>query len=135
MNCYEVKNMTPLAVVAGIVERGGETLVCRRPAASHQGLLWEFPGGKIEKGESPEEALVRELREELDIETAVTGIYDARITEYPEKTVLILFYRVRIVRGEPRPVEEDAVRWVKGKEALNLDFAPADRPVAEKLFD
>ena len=127
--------MTPLAVVAGIVERGGETLVCRRPAASHQGLLWEFPGGKIEKGESPEEALVRELREELDIETAVTGIYDARITEYPEKTVLILFYKVRIVRGEPRPVEEDAVRWVKGKEALNLDFAPADRPVAEKLFD
>ena len=126
--------MTPLAVVAGIVERGGETLVCRRPAKSNQGLLWEFPGGKIEKGESPEEALTRELKEELGINVSVTSIYDARITEYPEKTVLILFYKVRIVRGEPRPVEEDAVRWVKGKEALNLDFAPADRPVAEKLF-
>ena len=72
--------------------------------------------------------------EKLLLQEGVTLFYDARITEYPEKTVLILFYKVRIVRGEPRPVEEDAVRWVKGSQALTLDFAPADRPVAEKLF-
>ena len=126
--------MTPLAVVAGIVERGGETLVCRRPAKSNQGLLWEFPGGKIEKGESPEEALTRELKEELGIDVSVTSIYDARITEYPEKTVLILFYKAKIEKGEPVPIEEDAVKWVSGKEALTLPFAPADSPVAERLF-
>jgi len=125
--------MTPLAVVAGIIERDGEIFISRRPLTTARGGLWEFPGGKIEEGETPQQALVRELQEELGIETQVTSIYDARINAYPERTVLVLFYKCRLVKNEPQALEAMEIKWVKPAEITEYNFAAADKGVAERL--
>ena len=88
-------------VVAAVIEREGRILIARRPAALHLGGLWEFPGGKRQPGETPEAALVREIREELDAAVTVGELLDDVEWTYPEKTVRLLFFRCALA-GEPR---------------------------------
>ena len=117
-----------IAVVAGVVRRGGRVLLCQRPEGKRLGLLWEFPGGKLEAGESPEAALERELREELAIETRTGRVLDAlRLDDRNGGDLLMLFYESEIVRGEPQTVECRALDWTLSKDVAAYDLAPADR--------
>jgi 8-oxo-dGTP diphosphatase len=120
-------------VVAGIIVRDGRVLVSRRPAGTHLGGLWEFPGGKLEPGEDEESALVRELREELGIEVRPGASWGILRHRYPEREVVLRFRFAEIVAGEPRPLEVDEVRWATPDELGKLQFPEADRPVVTAL--
>ncbi len=121
-----------IAVVAALAARGGKLLIARRPEGRHMGGKWEFPGGKLEKGELPEEALRRELREELGVEACVGRIEAAIPHSYPEKDVLLLFYATEI-EGEPQAIDEAELRWVAPDELAGYDLAPVDRLMADRL--
>ena len=124
-----------IVVVAALMVRDGKILIARRPAGRHMGGKWEFPGGKLEKGESPEAALERELREELGVETQTGRIVRAVSFSYPEKDVLLLFYLSRLISGEPSPIDEAEVCWAEPGELPRFDLAPADRLMADCLND
>ena len=121
-----------LLVVAGVVVRGDRIMLCQRRPEVHNGLKWEFPGGKLEPGESPEAALRRELREELSIDVRVGRIVDAVYHRYPDRDVLLLFYRCEITRGAPIPVDCNAVEWPRIEDVPRYDFADADRVFVER---
>lgn len=123
-----------LVVAAGVVMRGEQILICQRKAGVHNGLKWEFPGGKLEAGEAPEAALVRELREELAVDAAVTGVCDVLFHRYPDRDVLLLFYYCRIADdAAPMPLDCNNIAWLDLPKLLTLDLADADREFAERL--
>lgn len=123
-----------MAVVAGVVRRDGQVMLCQRRPEVHNGLKWEFPGGKIEPGESPEAALARELREELDLQVQVGRVIDAVHHRYPDREVLVLFYDCRVARGEPRAVDCNAVVWARPEALRGYDFAGADLAFVQRNF-
>ena len=123
-----------LVVSAAVVERDGRVMLCQRLPDAHNPLKWEFPGGKLEPGESPEAALARELREELGIEVAVNRVRDAVYYRYPDRDVLVLFYDCRIAEGEPRALDCNAVAWAAPEAMRDYDFAGADRAFVERNF-
>lgn len=122
-----------IAVVAALIVRDGKLMIAQRPAGKHMAGKWEFPGGKIEKGETPEQALERELSEELGVKTQTGRIYHAICHSYPEKDVLLLFYRSRLVEGEPRPIEEADIRWIEEAQIREFDWAEADAPLIDLI--
>jgi len=122
-------------VAAGVLEREGKILAAKRKSGSHLEGHWEFPGGKIEPDESPEDCLVRELAEEIGVLVVPRGILDVVFHRYPEKSVLLLFYRCELLEGDPRPIECDEVRWVDLADLPSLDWAPADVPFVRKLAE
>lgn len=123
----------PLIVVAAVALRDDRVMICQRRPGAHNALKWEFPGGKIEPGESPEAALKREMREELDVECEVGRVCDAVYYRYPDRDVLVLFFMCRI-EGEPRRVDCNDIRWVAFEALKGLDFAGADRVFVERLL-
>ena len=126
--------MQPLIVVAAVVERGGKIMLCQRRPDVHNGLKWEFPGGKLEPGETPEAALARELGEELAVDATVGRVRDAILHRYPDRDVLVLFYRCTISSGVPTPVDCNAIAWATPKELSTYDFAAADRAFVERNY-
>ena len=126
--------MSPLIVVAAVVERDGKIMLCQRRPDVHNGLKWEFPGGKIEPGETPEAALARELREELAVDATVGRVRDAILYRYPDRDVLVLFYQCSIPSGEPTPVDCNAIAWAAPGELTQYDFAGADRTFVERNY-
>ena len=126
--------MQPLVVVAAVVERDGRIMLCQRRPDAHNGLKWEFPGGKIEPGETPEAALARELREELAVDARVGKIRDAVLHRYPDRDVLVLFYQCTIPSGDPAPVDCNAVAWAAPDELNRYDLAAADRAFVERTY-
>ena len=122
-----------IQVAAGLITRDGRYLIARRRAGTHLGGLWEFPGGKREQGETLEECLHRELREELGVD--VTGPLHFRMIrhEYPGKTVELHFFHCSISRGEARALDCEEIRWVMPDELAGYEFPPADRPLLELL--
>lgn len=124
----------PLIVVAAVTLRDGKVMICQRKPEAHNGLKWEFPGGKIEAGESPEAALARELSEELAIDVRVGRVCDAVYYRYPDRDVLVLFYLCEIVSGEPRTVDCNDIRWVTLEALKGYDFAGADAVFVDRLF-
>lgn len=124
-----------LLVAAAVVERDGRVMLCQRRPGVHNALKWEFPGGKLEPGESPEEALRRELREELDILVEVGRIRDAVYHRYEDRDVLVLFYDCRIAAGEPRMVDCNAVAWATPESLARYDTAGADRAFIRRCAD
>ena len=116
----------PLIVVAAVTLRDGRVMICQRRPGVHNALKWEFPGGKLEDGESPETALARELREELAIEARVGRVADAVYYRYADRDVLVLFYMCEIAAGEPRTVDCNAIEWVTFEDLKGYDFAGAD---------
>lgn len=126
--------METVDVAAGIVIRGGRILVTRRPADSHLGGLWEFPGGKIEPGETAEQALGRELAEELGVEARVGALWGILSHRYPEREVRLHFLFADIATGEPRAVASEEFRWATPPELAELPFPGADRPVVAALL-
>ncbi|NLG26207.1 MAG: 8-oxo-dGTP diphosphatase MutT [Clostridiales bacterium] len=122
-----------MVVVAAVLSRGRRVLIARRPDDKHLGGLWEFPGGKLEDGETPEAALKRELREELGVDVRVGRIYAAVRHTYPERDVAILFYRCRTAAGRPHALEGQTLCWALRSALRRYQFAPADRPVVRRL--
>lgn len=123
---------TPLLVVAAaLVDADGRVLVQQRPHGTSMAGLWEFPGGKIEPGESPEAALVRELHEELGIETWGSCLAPAAFASEPlgERHLVLLLYVCRKWTGQPRALHASALRWVRPAELFNMPMPPADLPL------
>ena len=120
-------------VVAALIRDGGRVLMSRRRADQPMPLLWEFPGGKIEPGESPHAALVREVREELGCELSVGAIFDVVFHAYPDFDLYMLVYAGVIAAGTPRAVEVAEIAWVNAADLPKLELLPADYPLADKL--
>ncbi len=120
-------------MVAGLVFRDGRLLITQRRAGDHLGGLWEFPGGKLEPGESAAEGLRRELREELGIDAQVgerLGLVEHR---YPERNVRLEFFRCTLLRGEPQPLGCQATAWVTAAELERFAFPAADAQLLTQL--
>jgi 8-oxo-dGTP diphosphatase len=118
-----------LHVACALIERGGRVLCVQRSAAMSLPLKWEFPGGKIEHGESVAQCLIREVREELGIEVAVGAALPESAHDYPAFSVVLYPRRCRIVSGEPTLHEHAAARWLRPDELSSVDWAAADLPV------
>lgn len=118
-----------LHVVGAAVLRGDLCLVAQRPAGGSFGFKWEFPGGKVEQDESPEAALVRELKEELGVQVRVEAPVGRSQFETKDKLIVLDVYFAELARGEPEPLEHVALRWVSADELFELDWAAADVPL------
>ncbi len=126
--------MPPLLVTAAIIRRNGRILLTRRPDTVRHGGMWEFPGGKLHDGESPQAGLAREIEEELGLKVAVGGIFEIAYHRYDWGPVLILAFDC--AAGDDRSPQNIAVaehRWVLAQELSRYDILPADRPIVEKL--
>jgi 8-oxo-dGTP diphosphatase len=126
--------MKTVIVAAALTVEQGKLLVTQRKKDSSQGLLWEFPGGKVKDGEDPREALRRELKEELDVEVEVGRLFDAVFYSYPEFPILLLVYCCRVEKGSLKPIGCHDLRWVTLKELEALAMPPADDPIRKHLF-
>ena len=124
--------MRVVEVVAAVVERGGRYLITRRLEGAHLAGLWEFPGGKVLPGEKPEDALKRELKEELGVEVTVGERVETVDWTYPEKSVRLLFFRCAL-EGEPRPLEGQEMLWVTPSELSAHRFPDADATLIGRL--
>lgn len=124
-NCVEVS--------AALVFRDGKILITRRHPGEHLGGLWEFPGGKLEPGETYAQCLVRELREELGVEVNVGALFEEITHVYADKTVHLKFFLCELLTGEPRPIGCAAVQWVGEPELAGYDFPAADARLLDKL--
>lgn len=113
-------------VAALIVDGRGRLLICQRPKHKARGLLWEFPGGKVDPGETREQALARECEEELAVGLRVGRLYTQVTHAYPDLTVRLSFYTAAITKSEPRALEHADIRWVLPEELGQFDFCPAD---------
>ena len=120
-------------VVAGLVVRDGKVLITQRTAAQALPLQWELPGGKVEPGEAPVAALVRELFEEIGITVEVGRVWDVLFHAYPAFDLVMIVYACRILDGEPRAIEVADLAWVPPGELPRWDVLPADRPLIERL--
>ena len=118
--------MKTVIVTAALTIEHGRLLVTQRKQDSSRGLLWEFPGGKVEEGEDPRGALRRELKEELDVEVEVGELFDAVFYSYPEYPILLLVYRCRVEKGSLRPIGCHDLQWVTLRELKTLAMPPAD---------
>ena len=120
-------------VVAALIWRGERFLACQRPAHKARGLLWEFVGGKVELGETREEALIRECREELAVTVVPRNIFMEVTHEYPDLTVHLTLFNADLPEGEPRALEHNDLRWITVGQIDTLPFCPADQEILERL--
>jgi 8-oxo-dGTP diphosphatase len=121
--------------VVGIVERAGRFLVSRRLPRSHLAGLWEFPGGKVRPGEALEDALRREIAEEVQLSIRQAILLEVREHTYPERAVLLHFFLCPGVEGEPRAGEGQEVRWATAEEITRLEVPAANRRVIQLLAE
>lgn len=127
--------MKPSAeVVAALIRREGKFLICQRPRNKARALLWEFVGGKVERGETKEEALVRECREELGITVAPQREYMHVTHDYPDLTVRLTLFECKIAEGEPQKLEHEDIRWISPEEIPQYEFCPADVTILKRLM-
>ena len=120
-------------VVAALIRDTDRVLICQRPAYKARGMLWEFVGGKVEPGESREEALIRECREELAITISVGDIFTEVTHTYPDLTIHLTVFNAEITAGVPRKLEHNDLHWITADELDRYAFCPADQPIVEKL--
>ena len=120
-------------VVTALIWRGNEFLICLRPPDKPNPLRWEFVGGKAEKGESLEDALKRECREELDVEIKVNDIFAETDHEYPDITIHLTLFNAEIVSGEPKMLVHSDLKWITPDRIPEFNFCPADKDILEKI--
>ena len=123
-----------LQVTAGIIKKNEKILIARRKSGKHLAGFWEFPGGKQEEHETPEECLKREIREELGIEIRVKSHFMDSIFHYPEKSIRLVVFRAEYLSGEVVLTDHDKAEWVAVNELRQYDFAPADKPIVAALI-
>ena len=120
-------------VVAALIWDNDRFMICRRPEHKTRGLLWEFVGGKVEQGETKEQALIRECREELAITLAVGDVFMDVTHEYPDLTVHLTLFNSTIKEGIPQMLEHSDIKWITVGEIEDYDFCPADVEILAKI--
>ena len=120
-------------VSAALIVRGKTFLICKRPAGKSCAHTWEFPGGKREPGETGEQALVRECKEELGVVVRVEKELAQTSFAYPDGEIRLTLYRVFLVEGEPQPLEHEELRWILPENIPEYEFSPADTAFLERL--
>ena len=122
-------------VVAALIWDKDKFMICQRPAHKARGLLWEFVGGKVESGETKEQALIRECQEELAVTLSVGDVFMDVVHEYPDLTVHLTLFNATIAEGEPQKLEHNDIKWITPREIQNYDFCPADEEILKKLIE
>ena len=122
-------------VVAALIWDGNRFLICQRPEHKARGLLWEYVGGKVEAGETKQEALVRECKEELDVVISVGDAFMDVVHEYPDLTVHLTLFNATIAEGVPQKLEHNDIKWITPSEILNYEFCPADEEILAKICE
>lgn len=120
-------------VVAALIWNDDRFLACQRPAHKARGLLWEFVGGKVEPGETPRQALIRECREELDVTINVQNVFMELIHEYPDITIRLTLFNASIAEGTPKKLEHNDIRWIRTAQIPDMTFCPADKDILAVL--
>ena len=121
-------------VVAALIWDKDKFMICQRPAHKARGLLWEFVGGKVELGETKEQALIRECREELDVTLSVGDVFMDVVHEYPDINVHLTLFNATISEGEPQLLEHNDIKWITPIEIPNYEFCPADEEILKELI-
>ena len=122
-------------VVAALVRDENRFMICQRPAHKARGMLWEFVGGKVEQGETKQQALIRECREELAVTVEVGEIFMDVVHEYPDLTVHLTLFDASIVEGEPQLLEHNDIKWITAQEIPLYDFCPADEEILKRIIE
>ena len=120
-------------VVAALIWQGNKFMICQRPAHKARGLLCEFVGGKVEPGETKEQALIRECQEELVVTLSVDGVFMDVVHEYPDLTVHLTLFNATIADGKPQKLEHNDIQWITPSEIPNFEFCPADEEILAKI--
>lgn len=120
-------------VVAALIWDKDKFMICQRPAHKARGLLWEFVGGKVEAGETKEQALIRECQEELAITLSVDDVFMDVVHEYPDITVHLTLFNATIVEGVPQKLEHNDIKWITPGEIPAYEFCPADKEILDKI--
>ena len=123
-----------IEVVAALIWDGDRFLICQRPENKERGLLWEYVGGKVEPGETKQEALIRESREELDVTITVGDVFMDVVHEYPDITVHLTLFHASIAEGTIRLLEHNAIAWITPAEIPDYDFCPADEDINKQII-
>ena len=121
-------------VVAALIWDGDRFLICQRPAHKARGLLWEFVGGKVEPGETRQDALIRECWEELGIQLSVGEVYMEVDHVYPDITIRLILFHAAIAAGQPQKLEHNDIRWITPAQIPDYDFCPADQDILKKIM-
>ncbi len=122
-------------VVAALIWDKDKFLICQRPANKARGLLWEFVGGKVEQGETKEQALIRECQEELAITVGPHEVFTEVTHEYPDITVQLTLFNCTILRGQPQLLEHNDMKWITPAEIPDFEFCPADVEILKKIIE
>ena len=120
-------------VVAALIWDNDKFMICQRPAHKARALLWEFVGGKVEPGETKEQALIRECQEELAVTLTVDDVFMDVVHEYPDITVHLTLFNATISEGTPQKLEHNDIKWIVPNEIPNYDFCPADKEILKKI--
>ena len=123
-----------IEVVAALIWDENKFMICQRPANKARALLWEFVGGKVEIGETKQQALIRECQEELAVMLSVGDVFMDVVHEYPDITVHLTLFNATIAEGIPQKIEHNDIRWIKPDEIPLYDFCPADEEILEKII-
>lgn len=121
-------------VVAALIWDENRFMICQRPAHKARALLWEFVGGKVEPGESKEQALIRECREEIAVTLSVGNIFMDVVHEYPDITVHLTLYNATITEGSPQRLEHNDIKWITPRQIPHYNFCPADKEILERII-
>ena len=121
-------------VAAALIWDGDKFMICQRPAHKARGFLWEFVGGKVESGETREQALIRECREELAVTVSVGEVFMDVVHEYPDLMVHLTLFNAVIAEGIPQKLEHNDIRWITVEEIPSYDFCPADEEILNRLM-
>lgn len=122
-------------VVAALIWKDGKFMICQRPAHKTRGLLWEFVGGKVESGETKEQALIRECTEELGVLISVGDVFMDVLHEYPDLTVHLTLFNASIAEGVPKKLEHNDIRWIIPSEISHYEFCPADEEILRRIIE
>lgn len=120
-------------VVAALIWDKDKFMICQRPAHKARGLLWEFVGGKVEPGETKEQALIRECQEELAVTLSIGDVFMDVVHEYPDLTVHLTLFNAVILEGIPQKLEHNDIKWITPGEIPNYEFCPADVEILKKI--
>ena len=122
-------------VVAALIWNNDNFMICQRPAHKARALLWEFVGGKVESGETKEQALIRECQEELAVTLSVGDVFMDVVHEYPDITVHLTLFSATIAEGVPQKLEHNDIKWIIPAEIPNYNFCPADEEILKKITE
>ena len=122
-------------VVAALIWDKDKFMICQRPPHKTRALLWEFVGGKVEPGETKQQALIRECREELNVTISVADVFMDVIHEYPDMTVHLTLFNATIAEGIPQKLEHNDIKWITPGEIDKYDFCPADEEILKRIIE